>query len=51
MAARIGEYLPFRWLIYEPIRVFSGRAALLDALPALLGWLLWRVGELGLRRW
>jgi len=50
----IGKYLPFRWLVYEPIRVFSGRAALLDVLPALLAWallaallawLLWRAGE------
>lgn len=47
-------YLPFRWLVYEPIRVYSGQQPLAQALLAIAGWaglvaalvwLLWRAGE------
>jgi len=46
-------YLPFRWLVYEPIRVYTGQQPLAPTILALLGWvivtaaivwLLWRVG-------
>ncbi|WP_457637666.1 ABC transporter permease [Oceanithermus sp.] len=47
-------YLPFRWLVYEPIRVYGGQQPLAQALLAIAGWaglaaalvwLLWRAGE------
>ncbi len=50
----LSGYLPFRWLVYEPIRVFTGQqtpgAALLGlaawgALTSAVAWLLWRSGK------
>jgi len=50
----LGDYLPFRWLVYEPIRVFAGQQTLGTALIGLaswgtlisaVAWLLWRSGK------